>query len=102
MYLDAAYLGYPVLHNAYLCKDLGYYYEGSSTKNASKVLEWILENHDNNIEAYDQKNKQILYRYYVGNPKLIETYDILIENLFNGGNKKELIYNPSTNLYENI
>jgi autotransporter strand-loop-strand O-heptosyltransferase len=102
LYLDAAYMGYPVLHNAYLCKDLGYYYEGSSTKNASKVLEWILENHDNNIEAYDQKNKQILYRYYVGNPKLIETYDILIENLFNGGNKKELIYNPSTNLYENI
>ncbi len=26
LYLDIAYMGYPVLHNAYMCKDLGYYY----------------------------------------------------------------------------
>jgi hypothetical protein len=30
--LDAAFLGYPVLHNASLCKDLGYYYENGDTK----------------------------------------------------------------------
>lgn len=103
LYLDAAYMGYPVLHNAYLCKDLGYYYDGSSTKNASIILNKILENHDNNLEQYESQNKQVLDRYYVGNLKLIETYDILIENLFNGGNnKKELIYNALTNLYENI
>ena len=45
LYLDAAFLGYPVLHNAHMCKDLGYYYEGSDTVEGAKQLEWILENH---------------------------------------------------------
>ena len=102
LYLDAAYMGYPVIHNATLCKDLGYYYEGSSTKDGSTVLNWVLENHDKNLENYEQRNLQVLYRYYVGNPKLIETYDTLIEKLFNGGNKKELVYDTETNLYEKI
>jgi hypothetical protein len=26
LYLDAAFIGYPVLHNAPMCKDIGYYY----------------------------------------------------------------------------
>ena len=102
LYLDAAYMGYPVLHNADLCKDLGYYYEGSSTKDGAKKLEWILENHDKNIDAYNERNQEILYRYSVDNPKLIETYDKLIENLFNGGNSEDLIYDETTNNYKNL
>jgi hypothetical protein len=50
LYLDAAYLGYPVLHNAPMCKDLGYYYEGSDTVEASKMLNHILTEHDKNID----------------------------------------------------
>ena len=41
MYLDAAFMGYPVLHNAPMCKDVGYYYEGCDTVEASKKLNWI-------------------------------------------------------------
>ena len=32
---------------------------------------------------------------------MVKTYDKLIENLFNGGNK-DLVYNPDTNLYNNL
>ena len=42
LYLDAAYLGYPVLHNASMCKDLGYYYENSDTVEGAKQLNYIL------------------------------------------------------------
>ena len=42
LYLDAAYLGYPVLHNATLCKDLGYYYDNSNTKQGAEMLNYIL------------------------------------------------------------
>lgn len=101
IYLDAAYMGYPVLHNAPLCKDLGYYYEGSDTIDGAKKLDYILSKHDENIDAYNQKNDKVLWRYFADNPKIVQTYDKLIKNLFNGGNK-DLKYNPKTNLYTNL
>lgn len=101
LYLDAAFLGYPVLHNASLCKDLGYYYENGDTKQGAKMLDYILTEHDNNLQEYHERNDLVLQRYHADNENLIETYDKLIYNLFNGGNK-DLIYNPDTNLYDNI
>ena len=102
LYLDAAFLGYPVLHNAHLCKDLGYYYENSDTVQGAKQLEYILTEHDKNIEAYHEKNNEVLNRYYADNENIINTYDKLIENLFNGGNPTDLKYNWKTNLYDNL
>ena len=101
LYLDAAFLGYPVLHNAPMCKDLGYYYEGSDTIEAAKVLDYILTEHDKNIDVYDERNDKVLQRYHADNMDIVKTYDKLIENLFNGGNN-DLIYNPNTNLYDNL
>ena len=101
LYLDAVFLGYPVLHNATLCEDLGYYYEGSDTITASKHLEFILTEHDKNLLEYHEKNDKVLQRYHADNEKLVEMYDILIENLFNGKNK-DLTYNPKTNLFDKI
>lgn len=99
LYLDAVYLGYPILHNAHMCKDLGYYYEGSDTVEGAKMLDWVLTEHDNNIEEYDKRNDLVLQRYHADNEELISTYDKLIENLWNGGNNN-LEYNPETNLYK--
>ena len=101
LYLDAAYMGYPVLHNAPMCKDLGYYYENSDTVDGAKQLDYILTEHDKNIDAYNERNDKVLMRYYADNMKLVKTYDKLIYNLFNGGNHG-LIYNPKTNLYTNL
>jgi hypothetical protein len=101
LYLDAAYMGYPVLHNAPMCKDLGYYYENSDTVDGAKQLEYILTEHDKNIDAYNERNDKVLMRYYADNMKLVKTYDKLISNLFNGGNHG-LIYNSKTNLYTNL
>jgi hypothetical protein len=101
LYLDAAFLGYPVLHNAPLCKDLGYYYKNSDTEEAAKQLDYILTEHDNHLEEYDERNNVVLQRYHADNKVLIKTYDKMIDNLFKKGNK-HLIYNSKTNLYDNI
>ena len=101
LYMDAAFLGYPVLHNASLCKDLGYYYEGSDTVSGAKQLDYILSEHDNNLVEYHERNDKVLQRYHADNENLIETYDKLIYNLFHNGNK-DLIYNPETNLFDNL
>lgn len=102
LYFDIAYMGYPILHNAYMCKDLGYYYEGSSTIDGADKLNWILENHDNNIEEYNKKNKKVLERYSINNQEIIKTYDKLIDNLIKGIGNKGLAYDVNTNLYVNI
>jgi len=102
LYLDVAHMGYPVLHNAYMCKDLGYYYEGSDTFEGSNMLNWILENHDKNLESYKEKNQKVLNRYSINNPNLIKTYDKLIENLFNGKGNEGLSYDVMKNLYTDL
>jgi hypothetical protein len=99
LYLDVAYMGYPILHNAELCKDLGYYYEGSDLLKGAKVLEDILLNHDKNINEYNERNNIVLNRYHADNKELISNYDMLIKNLWEKGNK-HLIYNPKTNLLQ--
>lgn len=101
LYLDVAYMGYPVLHNAPMCKDIGYYYEGSDTIDGAEKLNWILENHDDNISEYKSRNSEALARYHSSNEDLIKTYDTLIHNLYNGGNKK-IDYDPETNLYKDL
>jgi hypothetical protein len=99
LYLDAVYLGYPILHNAPMVKDLGYYYEGSDTYSAAKKLDYILTQHDKDIKGYNERNDVVLQRYHIENTDVIKTYDRLIDGLFNGGNKG-LIYDPFTNLYK--
>jgi hypothetical protein len=98
LYLDVAYMGYPILHNAELCKDLGYYYEGSDLLKGAKVLGEILLNHDKNIDEYNERNNVVLNRYHADNKILVKIYDMLIENLWKEGNK-HLKYNPKTNYY---
>jgi hypothetical protein len=65
------------------------------------MLNYILTEHDNNISEYHKRNDIVLQRYHADNQELIETYDKLIYNLFNGGNK-DLVYNPNTNRYDNL
>jgi hypothetical protein len=99
LYLDVAFMGYPILHNAPLCRDLGYYYDKSDTIGGAKLLNYILTEHDKNIDEYNDRNDRILTRYHGDNPDIVATYDMLIENLWRGGTKG-MVYDPMTNLYK--
>lgn len=100
-YLDALHFGYPVVHNADMIKDAGYYYEGFKIKEGVKQLDAAINNHDSNIEEYNRKSKKVLNRYLSTNPKLVDTYKKLIENLFdNNKHKLSYKYDWKTNLYK--
>lgn len=83
LYFDLAWMGWPIIHNAYLCKDIGYYYNNFQLKDASILLEKAVENHDFNIDMYLETNRKNISKYLPENKILQETYKNLIYNLFN-------------------
>jgi hypothetical protein len=81
LYLDLAWMGWPVLHNAHLCKDVGYYFEGFNYKQGGEVLVDIINNHDKSADEYLKRNRKIIDRYLPTNKSLQNKYKKLISNL---------------------
>jgi hypothetical protein len=98
LYLDIAYLGYPIIHNAYLCKNIGYFYEKFDVGHGAKMLEEALITHDENKEKYIERNHKEINKYLVTNPDVINCYDLLIHGLFKNTNMN-LIYDFNTNFF---
>ena len=82
LYLDLAWMGWPILHNAYLCKDVGYYYDEFDYNSASKILNNIIDNHELVKDEYLIKNRKVIDKYLPTNIELQNAYKKLIENLF--------------------
>lgn len=81
-YLDASWLGYPVVHNSPLMKDLGWYYPENDSNKAVEHLAYIAEHFDNNEhqnEEYMNKSRNYAYRYSINNPENIRGYERLIQ-----------------------
>jgi len=100
-YLDALYLQFPLVHNAPMIKDAGYYYHGNNIGSGARQLKLAIEKHDENMEAYNENSERVLTRYTVYNEGLLETYKGLIETTM-GINDHKLgsIYDWQTNLYK--
>jgi len=81
-YLDALYLNYPLVHNASMIKDAGYYYEGFNAEQGKEKLLYAITEHDNNSIEYNEKSVKVLDRYLPTNAVSIEIYDKMIKNLF--------------------
>ncbi len=81
LYLDIAWMGYPIIHNAHLCKDIGYYYEGNNTIQAEEQVIFAIENHGKDIDGYIKKNREIIKRYTKENSVLIEQYEMLLQDV---------------------
>lgn len=93
LYFDAAWSGYPVVHNANLCQDVGYYYPNQDSRTAARQLDNALHNH--NIE-YKQEQRNIIKRYTRQNLELLNQYRMLTESVMNETFKK-YAYNWKTN-----
>lgn len=88
LYLDAIYLKYPLIHNAHLCKDCGYYYDGFNVTQGKDQLLYAITEHDKYLEEYDIKNQKVLDRYSTENKSVIKKYDKLIDNLMHKNSLK--------------
>lgn len=83
-YLDALYFGYPLIHNADMVQDMGYYYKDFNIEEGANQLKHAILEHDKNHQEYNKRNTKLLKRYLATNKQLIEQYDQLLDNLMNG------------------
>jgi len=96
LWLDAAWMGWPVVHNGNLCQDVGYYYDGFNVDMGVEVLKNAIENHNKDVD-YLERNRKTIERYTHKNEKLKEQYKILVENVLNNKFEK-YSYDWKTNL----
>lgn len=102
-YLDALYMGYPLVHNAYMVQDAGYYYHEFNIKQAGDALLQAINDHDDNIKEYNQRSNKVLNRYLPeSNYDIVLLYDRLIDNLWNPVEYRpeDYVYDWQTNLYK--
>lgn len=79
IYFDAAWLGYPVVHNAHMVKDLGYYYDLWDADTAVEHLIDISKNFDNNKDEYLKKSRETISKFLPNHPRNIKGYSELLE-----------------------
>jgi hypothetical protein len=80
-YLETCWQGYPLVHNAHLCTDIGYYYpENDVAAGSARVLEAI-DGHDAQSGAYRQRQRALIARYLPGDVAATQTYDTLLQGL---------------------
>ena len=73
-YLEALYFNIPLVHNSEYIKDAGYFYPGYDTILGAKALHQALTFHDQNLENYEAKSREVIDRYSPHNPLVIERY----------------------------
>ncbi|WP_244164316.1 DUF2827 domain-containing protein [Variovorax atrisoli] len=80
-YLETCWQGYPLVHNAHLCADLGYYYQGNDVSGASARVIEAIDTHDAQAASYRERQRSLIDRYLPGNAAATEVYDTLLLGL---------------------
>ena len=78
LYLDIAWMGWPIIHNGKFCKEVGYYYEEFNYEMGGNVLKDAILNHDNNADEYLIRNRKYIQKYLPTNTDLQKKYEDLI------------------------
>ena len=80
-YLETCWQGYPLVHNAHLCADLGYCYEGNDVAGGCARLLEAIDTHDAQVPAYRARQRRLIDRYLPGNAAATEVYNTLLLGL---------------------
>jgi len=80
-YLEVCWQGYPLIHNATLCADLGYYYPGNDAAAGARRLIDALATHDAHASYYRERQRTLIARYLPDNPQLVASYAALLDDL---------------------
>lgn len=80
-YFDVCWKGYPLVHNAHLCRELGYFYDGNDVEEGARRVLDVLRQHDGRWEAYRRRQREIIRPFLADNPELVERYDELLHEL---------------------
>jgi hypothetical protein len=80
-YLEVCWQGYPLVHNAALCEDLGYYYPDNDVPAGSRMLLRALEQHDAHWLEYRDRQREQIARFLPTNREVSSRYDDLLGRL---------------------
>jgi hypothetical protein len=81
LYLEVCWQGYPFVHNAAMCADLGYYYRGNDIDEGCERLLEALERHDADARGYRESQREAIARFLPSNPEVTKIYSGLLENV---------------------
>ena len=81
MYLETCWQGYPLVHNASLCPDLGYYYTDNDVNAGATQLLKVFAEHDAMAQDYRLRQRELIARYLPGNATMTEHYTQLLEKV---------------------
>lgn len=77
-YLETCWQGYPLVHNAHLCADLGYFYEGNDVAaGCARVLEAV-DAQDTQAVTYRERQRRLIARYLPGSAAATDIYNTLL------------------------
>ncbi len=93
-YLEAAWLGYPLVHNAALCSKLGFFYEGCDVVGGAEALNkacslgmmggsYEVGKTPEMADAYRLRQRYHIQMFLADNPKVVAQYDELLTALLN-------------------
>ncbi|MDR5809923.1 DUF2827 domain-containing protein [Caballeronia sp. LZ019] len=80
-YVEVCWQGYPLVHNATLCPDLGYYYQANDLNEGARRLLQAVEEHDVQLEQYREKQRPRIARFLPESDALIRDYSTLLDSL---------------------
>jgi hypothetical protein len=80
-YLEAAWLGYPLVHNADLPDGLGWRYDGFDVETGAAQLIAVLVEDPAGDDAWMRRQQAAVQRYRASDATLMATYDNLLDDL---------------------
>jgi hypothetical protein len=80
-YLEVCWQGYPLVHNADLCADLGYYYRANDVDEGARRVLDVIGMHDAHASWYREKQRTEIARYLPDDRRLVATYAALLDDL---------------------
>jgi len=86
-YLECCWQGYPLIHNAEIIPDLGYYYHGNDIEKAASLIGDAVKYHDDIWEDYRYLQRERIKPFLSTNMALADEYDDLLFDLVEGGNE---------------
>ncbi|KIP17226.1 hypothetical protein WI80_14260 [Burkholderia ubonensis] len=81
-YFDVCWNGYALVHNAHLCKELGYYYPNNDVDEGARRVVEAVECHSETWQRYLKQQRKLIGRFLATNPDQVEAYDRLLIGLF--------------------
>ena len=79
MTLELLYAGFPVLHNASIWGNYGYYYEGADLEAAGRLYDSVRQHHNNRLETYKSHARALAWRHSPYNPEIQRAWKELLE-----------------------